>query len=68
VTDKAIDRPRPPPPPLDVGMFVAVALELAMLWLFASERSIVGSVVWFAYIPFSATRALVIDYLWDSHS
>jgi hypothetical protein len=48
------------PEPPRIGPMIAVALELAMLSVFAVEKSWVGLLLWIGYFYFSATWHMLI--------
>lgn len=44
------------------GMAIAIGLELAMLGTFIANKSIVGMLLWLAYLWFSATWAWTFSH------
>jgi hypothetical protein len=62
VTAEALAEAPKPPRPLAYG---AVALELAMLATFSTNRSVLGVLLWLGYFWFSATWALLFDLYGD---
>lgn len=64
MTALADDKPKVPKPPR-LSLLLAIALELAIVVTFATERSIVGLLLCAAYAWFSATWSAFIGFLDD---
>lgn len=59
--EESLDEYKEPRKPPSIGAYVAVLLELSMLGVFAYEKSVMGLVLWFGYLRFSATWSFLLD-------